>query len=279
MSTYTTTAAVQQGENQAIIDIAQQATTPQALALGKYHVVTTPRGVEHIDLTGDRYRTEPARKTGTVTVRDAGSFLAYFTKHADAGSEVYADGLSITAVLDAHHEDSPRWAGHRLTLVPRTTPELKTWMDASGKLFKQAAFAEFIEDNRADIAEPDGATMLELAQSFEATTKAEFKSSTLLATGERRLVYAEETTASAGRKGDLVIPASFTLGIRPFEGGDAFKIGARFRYRITDSELQLGYKLDRPEHVVAEAFADITAAVQEGLGGLAILNGAPAQSR
>jgi uncharacterized protein YfdQ (DUF2303 family) len=274
---YTTAPAVDLDGVQSVIDIAQQAARPAKLELGEYYTIVTPSGVEKIDLTGDQYRSAPARKAGTTTVRDARSFVTYFTKHADEASEVFADAarLTVTAVLDAHQADSARWGGHRVVLELRKTPAWNAWIENSGRMLKQGAFAEFIEDNLADIASPPGATMLELAQSFEATTKADFKSGTVLATGERRLTYTEETTASAGKKGDLVIPASFDLGLQPFEGADPYKVSARLRYRITDGTLLLGYKLDRPEDTLTAAFADITEVVASEITA-PILNGTPA---
>ena len=265
-------------DTQAVIDTALRSAQPHQLDTGRVYAFVTPTGVEQVDLTGERYRDTPARKTGTTTVRDVASFLAYYDKHCDDGSEVYADAekLTVTAVLDAHQAASARFGQHRLVLALRKTPAWTTWVRYSGQLLAQEEFAEHIEDRLADIVTPAAATMLEVAQSISATTSAAFGSSVRLHSGERRLTYTEETTARAGGKGELTIPERFTLGIVPFEGAEGYKLEARFRYRISrDGKLTLGYKLDRPEDVLAAAFADIRTLVDSGVAE-PVLNGTPA---
>jgi len=269
----------------AVIDVAQQATEPHRLDTGAVYAVHTSSGdVRTIDLTGDQYRDRPARKAGTATVRDARSFLDYYTKHYDDASEVYADvtKLSVTAVLDAHEgaDGGPRWGRHRLVLALRHTPAWTAWTEKNSKLLGQEEFAEFIEDHLPEIVDPPAANMLEIAQSIQATTKTSFKSGTRLDTGQRQLVYEETGNASAGKRGQLTIPETFAIGLTPFEGAAAYRLNARLRYRIADGTLRIGYKLDRPEDTIATAFADVTAsllATQERPSAVdSILNGTPA---
>ncbi|MFB7228481.1 DUF2303 family protein [Streptomyces fimicarius] len=279
--TYTTLEATADG-TQAIIDVAQAAVAPQALEPGKVHVVALGRGqFQQIDLTGPQHTGIPARKSGTTVVRDVDSFLEYFDKHGDNYSEVYADveSRTITAVLDAHTAHDARWSGHRLELRLRATSAWKAWMGSDNELMSQAMFAEFIEDNLVDLVEPNAATMLELAQSFEATTSAEFQSSQRLDSGQRRFSFVEDVQAKAGAKGDIVIPATLTLALRPFEGCEAYKVTARFRYRLDrqKGELRLGFKIERPEDTLAAAFEDIRTLVDNGISEeIAVLNGTPA---
>ncbi|MFD5682154.1 DUF2303 family protein [Streptomyces bacillaris] len=267
---------------QAIIDIAQAAVAPQALEPGKVHVVALGRGqFQQIDLTGPQHTGVPARKSGATVVRDVNSFLAYFDKHGDESTEVYADveSRTITAVLDAHTAEAARWGGHRLELRLRATSAWTAWMGANNDLMSQALFAEFIEDNLVDLVEPDSATMLELAQSFEATTSAEFQSSQRLDSGQRRFSFVEDVQAKAGHKGEITIPATLMLALRPFEGTEPYAVTARFRYRLDrqKGELRLGFKIERPEDTLASAFNDIRALVDDGIPeGIAVLNGAPA---
>lgn len=265
---------------QAVIDTAKQATGPQELQLGKVYTVALDAGTSKtIDLTGDEYRTTPARKAGSTTVRDVPSLLAYYDKHADADSEVYADveRRTVTAVLDAHTATGARWGKHRATLALRSTKAWQDWNEMSGKLLTQDAFAEFLEDHLVDLVDPAAAEMLEIAQSLQASTKVDFKSSTRLASGQRQLAYVEETTAKAGGKGQLTIPEIFTIGVKVFEGAEVGdQVKARLRYRIGDGDLRIGYKLDRPEDALHAAFADVVTAVSNGITGGTVLNGTPA---
>ncbi|MFB7589332.1 DUF2303 family protein [Streptomyces sp. NPDC056169] len=261
----------------ALVAVAQQAAAPVALEPGKYHVVHTGDRIHTVDLTTPEATGVPARKSGTTTVRDAASFAAYYGKHADPNTEVYADAdrLTVTAVLDAHTTTSPRWSGHRLTLSLRKTKAWEQWITNDGKLMGQELFAEFLEDHLPELRSPDAATMLEIAQSFQATSKVDFTAGTRLATGQRQFSYVENTQARAGQKGQLVIPEVFTIGLVPFEGSGGYELTARLRYRIQESQLRIGYKLERPDDTVADAFADVVEKIREQIE-QPIMNGTPA---
>ncbi|XMN09349.1 DUF2303 family protein [Streptomyces griseobrunneus] len=265
---------------QAVIDVAMRAAQPHQLEPGNFYTLVTPGGgVQKVDLTGPEHTGVPARKSGTTLVRDVDSFLAYFDKHGDDHSEVYADveRRTITAVLDAHTGEDARWGGHRVELHLRETSAWRAWTSMDGQLVPQGQFAEFIEDNLVDLVEPTAATMLELAESFEVTTSAEFQSSQRLDSGARKFSYVEEQTGKAGHKGDITIPATLTLALRPFEGTEPYKVIARFKYRLDKAkgELRLGFKIERPGDVLAAAFADIRTLIDSDVP-MAVLNGAPA---
>lgn len=278
MTSYSADLATTTDGTQAVIDIAQQAVAPVPLALGAVYAVRGPGGTTtKLDLTGEQYRDAPTRKTGTYTFRDAASFLAYWGKHSDEDSEIYADveQLRITAVLDAHTPDGPRFGQHRAHLSLRHTPAWEQWIRQSGRLMDQEPFANFLEDHLPELVTPDAATMLEVAQSIQAATKGEFQSGTRLTSGERKFVYTETIAAKAGQKGELTIPEVFVIGVRPFEGADAWTLNARFRYRLNGGGLQLGYKLERADDVLREAFAAIVKQVDDQVT-VPVLNGTPA---
>lgn len=264
---------------QSVIDIAQQATVPAPLDPGQvYAVRTAGGGTMTLDLTTPEYTGQPARKQGTTTVRDAVSFTAYFDKHADPDTEVYADAdrLTVTAVLDAHTADKPRWSGHRLRLELRTTEAWVQWLNLDGKLQPQEQFAEFLEDHLPDLLEPSAADMLEIAQSIQGATRVEWQNSTRLSSGQRQFQFVETVTAKAGQKGHLTVPETFTIGLVPFEGSEGYKITARFRYRLSkDGGLSLGYKLERPGDTLRTAFADVVTAIGEQID-QPVMNGSPA---
>ncbi|MFI1371307.1 DUF2303 family protein [Streptomyces longwoodensis] len=277
MTDYSTELVSAPGEAQTIIDTAVRTTTPHELKPGKVYAFNTPRGIHQVDLTGPEYTGTLRRKNGTATVRDAASFLTYYAKHHDDASEVYSDveQLTVTAVLDAHTADGPRFGGHRLRLQLRRTKAWEEWLALDGKLVDQDRFANFLEDQLPYLETPDAATMLEIAQSIKATTKAEFQSSSRLQSGERKFAYVEDTKASAGAKGDLAVPETFVIAVPPFEGADAYRMTARFKYRIDRGQLTLGFKLEQPEERARAAFADVLAQIAEGID-TPVLNGTPA---
>ncbi|MFD8805615.1 DUF2303 family protein [Streptomyces sp. NPDC059597] len=251
------------GEAQTIVDTALRAAPPAVLEPGKVHAFHTATGVKTIDLTGPEHTGVPPRKSGTTTVRDTPSFLAYFGKHSDDASEVYADSdrLTITAVLNAHSADESSWGDHRVVLALRTTDAWKQWTQADGQLMDQEAFAEFLEDHLPELLDPSAAEMLEIAQSLQATSKVDFQSGVRLASGQRQFQYVETTTTKAGQKGQLTVPETFVIGLVPFEGSEGYKLTARLRYRITDRGLRMGYKLERPADTLRTAFADVVNAI------------------
>lgn len=254
---------------QSIIDLARESTLPHQVSPGQIYLVQTANGMQQVDLTGEQYRSRPKRKKGTVTVDDVASFAQYYAKHADDedagyGAEVFADTdrAVITAVLNAHGAAEPHWQDHRLVLRMRQTDQWKAWADPARdrKLMSQQAFAEFIEDHAADIA-PDGpvsaADLLEIAQSFHAHTKVTFASGKRLASGETEFAYVEETTANAGKKGTIAIPGEFELALKPFEDCAGYRVRARFRYRLNDGVLALGYHLDDPAATFRAAVGEV----------------------
>lgn len=276
-------------ENQAAINAGIAIAAPAKLDTnGRFFGVTTPSGGDFriVDLEDHRehHRDRPRRKTGTVVVHDATSFVAYLHKHGLTETEVYADlnTQRLTAVINGHLgttgdgiEDYAGWGDHRVTLRLDVTAGWAAWTHLDRKWLRQLDFAEHVEDRLPDFVAPTGADMLELAQSFSANRSVQFESSRRTKSGETTLIYKEEETAAAGRKGNMAIPDTFELGLVPFEGSEAYKVTARLRYRINDGTLTIGYILDRPEDVVRAAFLDIVEAVEDR-SSRSVLRGVPA---
>lgn len=116
---------------------------------------------------------------------------------------------------------------------------------------------------------------LEIAQSVQGKTKADWKTARRLDNGEVSFAYQEEIQASAGRSGHLEIPATFTLAIAPFYGEQPYEISARLRYRIREGHLSIGYKLDRPHEVLLAVLGGIAVRLREQDGFANVYMGAP----
>ncbi|WP_426243750.1 DUF2303 family protein [Nocardioides sp. LHG3406-4] len=239
------------------------------------HTVVTPAGAQlhQIDLRAieDRYAAHPRRKTGTVHVQDASSFIDYIAKHGLRETEIWADPArqALVGIINAHAgtgtqtpaEDSSRveaaagHGDHRILLELIPTDSWTAWLGNDKKWMDQQAFAEHLEDNFLDITVPDAATMLEIAQSFHASTGVNFKSAQRLHSGEVTLRYEESITAKAGQSGDLDIPTEFNLSIQPYWGqNEACDINVRFRYRIRDGRLSLSYAMSYPKEAAKAVF-------------------------
>jgi uncharacterized protein YfdQ (DUF2303 family) len=275
---------------QPIIDAAVSSTEPHVLATGEVYAIRSKDSLAIVDLTTDRYRDEPRRKQGHVSVHDGHSLVEYVKKHGTFATEVYCDMLNyqIVAVLNAGYEavaeddavGEAGWGDHRVSFAVARTPAWKEWSGNDGKTMAQVDFAEFIEDHLTDITSPAAADMLEVAQSIQATINTVFESSKRLSSGEAQFEYREEQTASAG-KGRLDIPTTIELALKPFEGSPPYKVEAHFRYRINAGRLSMSYKLVKPDDVIRDAFDGVVADVTEALGetGATVFVGIPAEPR
>lgn len=247
-------------EAEAIIDAAQQAVAPTPVDPGiDFYLVNLGDRAAVIDVVEARakYADHPPRATGHPKVYTAEAFQTYVDRHRTDDLEVWSDDRSgtVTAVFDSH-ASRPGWGQHRLTLQFRQTPDWQVWEQTSGKMMRQDTFAEFIEDHIENIVDPPAADMLELAQSFQAHANVVFESSKFLDSGHRELEYREQVEAKAGRRGQLAIPTEFRVALQPYVGLEMYGVKARFRYRINDGVLTLGYKLDRPDNILRTAFTE-----------------------
>ena len=204
------------------------------------------------------------RNTAQTDPDDDGGGISAAHAHDNYGElEVWADidARRITAVLDG----GPGHRRHTAVLELKHSAEWKEWAGIDGKLFPQVQFAQFIEDHISSIGEPSGGILLDVVQTLTAKTKVDFRSSTMLANGQRQFEFAETIEAKAGAKGNLTIPSELKLVLRPFQGSDPVVVTARFRYQISEGALALGVRLAEPQRVLEEAFDQIVAEVGETL--------------
>lgn len=255
-------------ENDVVADLALRATKPRTLdERGIYLAVTADGGREVVDLADRRRGLDalpPLRKHGTYRFADPDDFVEYLAKHGREQTELWGDDKAgtVRAVIDAHGALLPDHETHTAVLTLPYTRDWLEWVERDGKTCGQTDFAEFIEDHLPNFVDPSGADMLELAQSFQATNRAEFASSQRLTSGETQLLYSENLTATAGKKGTLAIPDTFTIGIQVHDRGPAYKVEARFRYRINGGSLALGYRLTRIDDVRRAAFDEVVDRIQ-----------------
>lgn len=246
---------------QAVIDAARKGHDLVTLASDThYQMIYSPtHGVQTVSL--EKHNAAPARKTGSVTVFEAESLNRLLVDNAvPGGTTIYinpdADKPAIVAVMNGNGLAGPGFADFRVSIGFRPTPQWAKWKAIDGRLLPQAEFAEFVEDNLADIATPDGATMMEIVTYLQATRSVDFRSGVKLSNGAVQLTNNESIEASVGA-GNIAVPDVFEIALSPVFGVTPFKIPARFRYRIEDRKLKLGFKLQRIEDVMAQIIKDI----------------------
>lgn len=212
---------------------------------------------------------------------DAGSLISYFKEFNEGNGKLFAniDACNVSAIMDYHEapktdEVVPMRATHRAAFQAKHSEEWKVWTGRNGKKMGQVEFAQFIEDNLIDIGRPDGARMLEVALSIEASKAGSFKSARRLDNGDVSFGYIENTTATAGPKGSVEVPKDFDVALRPFIGCEKHTVTARLRYRIDDGALSLWFELVRHEDVKRLAFDAIVAKIADETG-VKVLLGRP----
>lgn len=245
---------------------------------GTTHLVV-PDGYKHIDLTAaiEQAGAAPMRKKGAVHLGDLASFNIYV---ADQGSPVdtyiYADpdSRTLTAVLNEHvkSQRATGWRDHRAVYKAELSREFTTWMQFNKKPMEQEDFAIFLEDNIADVVEPSGEQLLQIALTLQAKTEVNFSSHKRLDNGQIQFAYSETVDARAGT-GMIEIPREFTIGLRLFKNGDGYKVRARLKYRLGGGKLKFWYELDRAENAIEDAFQAYVNHAREN--GFTVLIGKP----
>ena len=244
-----------------------------------YHHVTVPNGYAHKDITDlvEKAQPQPNRKRGTVAVKDVGSLLAYCAdQEAQGVGYIYADPDKrlMSAVFNDQRHKAPGWRDHRCEFKAEYTPEFQKWLNNDKQQRGQTEFAEFIEDNFADITEPAAQALLDVATTIQAKTDINFSSAKRLQNGQVQLQYTENIDARAGANGALEIPKEFMLGLRIFKNGGGYKIRARLKYRLHAGSIKFWYELDRPERSIEDAFAGYVEHVREASGYVVLLGAA-----
>lgn len=203
---------------------------------------------------------KPLRLKEHLKIQNVVSFVDYFHLFSNDATIIFANEYlaTITAVFDYHQPKNPSHCEHKATLELTHSDEWKAWLHNNGKALTQRQMAEFIEDNIKDVVTPDGATLLEIAKTLQATKKLAFRSSQELHNGQVQLTYNEEIDGQAGATGQLQIPKGIVLGLRVYKGQEGYQVPARLRYRIADNGiLSFSYHIDNVEKILEDAFATV----------------------
>lgn len=238
--------------------------------------------LEDISKAVEKMQMAPRRKTGSVQLKDLDSLLLYCNDQNQDGDiarasvtgYIYADPdqRKITAVFnDGRAPDMPGWRDHRAEYKAEYTPEFSKWMERNKHQFDQSGFAEFIEDNMADITAPAATALLEMATTIQAKTDINFSSAKRLQNGQVQLQYTENIDARAGANGAMEIPKEFTLGLRIFKNGEGYKVHARLKYRLHGGSIKFWYELDRVERAIEDAFSGYVETLREKSGYVVLL--------
>lgn len=223
-------------------------------------ILVVPEEYKHIDLTAavEKASYAPRRKSGTVHLSEIGSFNVFVADQGESGQVyIYADpeARTLTAVLNdhVHSDETAGWRDHRAIFKAELSREFSIWMKNDKVPMDQETFAIFLEDNIADVVEPSGETLLQVALTLQAKTEANFSSHRRLDNGQVQFAYSETIDARA-TGGAIEIPREFTIGARLFKNGEGYKVRARLKYRLAAGKVKFWYELDRAENAIEDAF-------------------------
>lgn len=241
-----------------------------AAAIGEHRIIdeagqpyaVVPDGWRLTDLENTLPRPTRLRRKHALHTPDA--LISYATQFATIlqGTTLFltarADDLTtarLQIVFDHGSAASPEWADHRATVDLRPTAEWKVWTMANKAKFAQFDFAAFLEDNLPDIETPDGATMLEICRTIEATSKGHFRATRRETDGSTTISYSDDVDIQAAST--LTVPQTFTIAVAPWQGSDRYNIECRLRVRVDKGAMAMWYDMVRPEKVLEHAFAEI----------------------
>jgi uncharacterized protein YfdQ (DUF2303 family) len=263
------------GDVQVAVDAARPNAEVLPIAEGRAAALVHRDDVSIREIDLDQYAERPIRSSTKITVTSALGFneavIDRWTSDDTNHPVVYVDeaNAGLVAVLNDDGPGGPGWRDHRVSLRLTPTTEWQHWAGRQG-LKDQESFARTIQMGEGEIVNPSPATLLEIAQTFHATTSANVRLAKRLRDGRTQIVYEEDQTATAGEGGTLEIPEMFELSMRPFYGSDLWKIQARIEWALKLGTLQIGYQLVRPEDVLRQAFLKMIEAVKDELPGDAV---------
>lgn len=223
----------------------------------------------------------PARKTGTIALHDAKSFLLAFARHKTDASVIYGSLVpgAFTAVFNDHGagDKAPGYRDHKAIYTLKYSKEWNNWVSMNGKdkgFNGNEEFAFFIEGNAPDIVTPPAADMLQIASNFKVKISGAYKNSMSIQNGSINLEWVESVDATAtvskasGGVTSIKIPEKFTIRIPVFEGVDQplYSIEAKLRIRVGGGSAKIWYDLMQPHKPAEQAFKAIWDKIEKEAG-------------
>lgn len=209
----------------------------------------------------------PARINSHTSHFTVDSFIRYVQEYTEPSYMQVIVGNprtnEIVAHLDYHMSQSkPAWDEHTTRVTLQQSIEWQRWIKWNNMQIDQKGFVEFLEDNYADILQPDSAAVLEAAKALDATKTVTFKSGVNISNGTAQLTYNEEITGKGS--GNVDIPTAFVLGIPVYEGNAPLPIRMKLRYRISEGgKLSFTYVMDNPQKILRDEFDTVLKHIEE----------------
>lgn len=212
-----------------------------------------------------QFHPTPRRKETIITFDSAASLVDYTRLHKEDGTRLLVDlggvkrrNPQLRATINHHTRNAAGWADHIAEYRFPVSPEWLVWTESDNTKMAQNAFAQFLEDNLPDIAEPDAAKLLELCKMFGAKINVAWESGTNLQDGTVQFVFREQIDGKG--KGEMRMPEWIKLKLRVFDGDtEPVELPARLRFRIDreTGKLTLFYMLYRAHEVIEKRVREV----------------------
>jgi len=192
----------------------------------------------------DKYTPRPAplRTKGMAKIESLGSFIAHVErfKREETALFIRREPPQIEAVYDYDQTAEPAYREHRASFDFKPTVAWRAWKDAHGQALSQSQFAEFLEEQGADLIDPDklpedsaalasvreaelsvGAKCVhpqgirELTRGLEYHVRCARADLTNLRDGTRKVKFEEKLESKEGS--ELQIPGLFAIAVELFD--------------------------------------------------------------
>jgi uncharacterized protein YfdQ (DUF2303 family) len=279
-----------QSENEAVIELMRDIDGTEEIDLGDDNMaISLPKGRTIQSIKGfiDEYRTAPVRTEGTATLTTLASFVAHLNRFKQDKSAVFAnDGArpSLISIIDYHAKSDPAFCKHRGQYAFPLSVEWQAWQGIAGTAMSQQQFATFLEDRITDVLPPElhslgvkelarendisvaaRLPLLTLARGLSINVESKIANHTNLSTGEGVIAY-EEAHKDGATGAPLKVPTGFVIAVPLFQGGDAYPMLVRLRYRVAGGKVTWTLSLFNAQKVITVAVADAVAIVTKETG-------------
>lgn len=259
-------------------------------AEGTGGLVIAPQGmsVKHVKDFVDKERIAPEILKGTTALHTCDSFIEFANRYKSDNSAIFysKQQQKITCIFDCATKEQASFEQHKAVYAFPFSKELQAWANNNGEKMSQLNFAMFIEQNVLDLAEPPAPDkespalkeirmrcggfyapvnkMIELSKGIavRADERAVIKHD--LNTGEATINFSSEHTDV---NGDAVkVPNMFVIVIPVLEGGKAYQLPCRLRYRLNNGSVIWWYEVINLDKAIELAVNEELEAIKEKIG-------------
>lgn len=272
-------------------EIVEKYFEPRVLPVeGTGGLVIAPQGmnIAHVKNFADKERTSPEVLRGTTALHTCDSFIEFANRYKSDNSAIFYSKKQqhITCVFDCATKEQTSFEQHKAVYAFPFSKELRAWSGNNGEKMSQLDFAMFIEQNVLDLAEPPAPDkespalkeirmrcgglyapvnkMVELSKGIavRADERAVIKHD--LNTGEATINFSSEHTDVNGKA--VKVPNMFVIVIPVLEGGKAYQLPCRLRYRLNSGSVIWWYEVINLDKAIELAVNEELEAIKEKIG-------------